>query len=156
MQMNRLSPLRLGLFVATAVIYGGILVGSLSSQIGPPNLFPYSDKLVHMSAWGLLAGIAALAVRGRPIPLAIAVALLASSATVEWGQAYIPGRSASYGDLLANALGIGLGTLLSLSLSPRLLCAMKRGAAGLTGEATEKGGEKTGVANPIAATSRLS
>ena len=156
MQMNNLSSLRLGLFAATAIIYGGILVGSLSSQIGPPNLFPYSDKLAHMSAWGLLAGIAALAVRGRLASLAIAAALLASGAAVEWGQAYIPGRSASYGDLLANTLGIGLGTLLSLSLAPRLLCAMRRGAAGPTGEAGEKGDEKTGGVGPMAATGRSS
>lgn len=104
---------RLAAFIAAAVLYAAILVGSLSTEIGPPALFPYSDKFIHMSAWAALTAVSVLALRSNRISLAIATFLLLSSGAVELTQAFVPGRSASYGDLLANAVGIVAGGLLA-------------------------------------------
>lgn len=91
------------------LVYVTIVIGSLSSELGPPNFFPNSDKLVHMSAWALLAAIAVFALRRERACLVGAVLLFASSGAVEVAQAFIPSRSASWADLLANGIGIALG-----------------------------------------------
>lgn len=103
-----LPHIRSVMIAAAAVLYAGILIGSLSTTIGPPSLFPYSDKVMHMAAWGLVAAIAATLSRTVWIWLAVAAGLFASSAGVEWAQSFIPGRSASLQDLIANATGIAV------------------------------------------------
>lgn len=122
----RLSPHRLALLIAAALIYGGILLGSLSSEIGPPNFFPYSDKLVHMSAWALLTAVAVLALRDRRLALLGAAFLFASSGCVEVIQAFVPGRSPSWTDLIANGLGVLLSFLLVQSATHRLSSLKQR------------------------------
>jgi VanZ family protein len=99
-------PIRFVMIAAAIVLYAGIVFGSLSTTIGPPDLFPNSDKVIHMAAWGLVAAIAATLSRTLRIWLAAAAGLFASSAGVEWAQGFIPGRSASWEDLVANAAGI--------------------------------------------------
>ncbi|MEP2758825.1 VanZ family protein [Parvibaculum sp.] len=109
-------PLFRSLAVLVAVtLYLLILFGSVSTELGPPNLFSHFDKFVHMTAWAILAAVSVLALRHRQACLIGAVLLFVSSGAVELVQAYIPGRTASYGDLLANALGIFLGGFLAWS-----------------------------------------
>ncbi|MFN4228321.1 VanZ family protein [Parvibaculum sp.] len=106
--------------VAAVAVYLGILVGSLSSELGPPNLFPNSDKLVHMSAWALLSAITVFALREKRVALLGGLGLFASSGAVELIQALVPHRSASWADLLANGIGIALGGALVWMVLRRL------------------------------------
>jgi VanZ family protein len=70
------------------------------------------DKFFHVIAYGGAAGIPMLALRRRDwLSAAIAVALVAAFG-YEIGQAYVPGRSFGYDDLLANLGGVTLGVVL--------------------------------------------
>lgn len=106
------------LFVRTLwiVIFAATLFGSLSTSVGPPALFPHADKVFHFGAWAALSGLAFLAFAGRYNRLAIPFALLVAGALIEVAQTFIPGRSGSFDDLAANALGVALGSLVGLML----------------------------------------
>lgn len=71
------------------------------------------DKVFHVIAYGGLAGIPMLALADRRWRLVCAGVVLLAGFGYEIGQAYVPGRSFGYDDLLANiagvALGVGLG-----------------------------------------------
>lgn len=106
------------------------LIWQLSSRVltfpkGPD--VPLIDKWVHLAEYGVLCGLVAfaldvtLASTASPTPAsparaarAAAVATLVASG---WGlldelhQAFVPGRSAEFGDLLADVLGAGLVAL---------------------------------------------
>lgn len=103
------------------VIFAATLFGSLSTSVGPPSLFPHADKLFHFGAWATLSGLAFLAFAGRYNRFAIPSALLVASALIEVAQTFIPGRSGSFDDLAANALGVALGSLVGLMLRRPLL-----------------------------------
>jgi VanZ family protein len=78
------------------------------------------DKLAHATVFAVLTALLALALQGRPpgarwalrpgAALAVA-ALLAGAVGVadELHQATLPGRVAGLDDLLADAVGVGLG-----------------------------------------------
>ncbi len=73
------------------------------------------DKGRHLVAFGALTWVAvqafAQATRGRAVAWRIAAALLAYGVFIELVQSQIPGRAASIWDVLADALGIGVGLL---------------------------------------------
>jgi len=89
-----------------------VLAGSLLPGFGPPSLFPYFDKAVHFAAWLVLGALTQLLFRHVRWPLATAGVLVSASAAIEVMQLIVPGRSASLGDLAANAGGIAIGTSL--------------------------------------------
>ena len=63
------------------------------------------DKLSHMVAYALLTCSAALGWRDRVrLPITL-LAVLTYGATIEVLQAWVPGRVADWGDLLANTIG---------------------------------------------------
>ena len=75
------------------------------------------DKLMHFSAFLSIAVSAALASGPtRHSAWAIAAALLGYGALIEIAQIWIPGRDASWLDLLADALGIACGLSLAFAL----------------------------------------
>lgn len=92
-------------------------------SLGPPvpgaaPLFPHADKLNHALAYAALAwwamGCFASTVGRRRALLA----LLVLGAAMEWGQgALTVDRQRDAWDMLANALGVGLGTALGLWIS---------------------------------------
>lgn len=65
-----------------------------------------------MTAWALLSAIATFALRKKDAALIGGVALFVSSGAIELIQALLPYRSASWGDLLANGVGVILGGVL--------------------------------------------
>ncbi len=71
------------------------------------------DKFFHVIAYGGLTGIPMLALGRRGWRLAAVAAVLLAAFAYEIGQAFVPGRSFGYDDLIANlagvALGVGLG-----------------------------------------------
>ncbi len=82
------------------------------------NEAPGTDKWVHGSLFAVLGCLGALAwrgVRARPVLL---IVLMFLGALTEWLQAYVPGRSMSAADWLADSagalLGLGLGVLATL------------------------------------------
>lgn len=87
------------------------------------------DKLNHMLAFTALAIAAWLAFPARlRTRLFSLCALLAFGGLIEILQLYVPGRSAEWADLLADALGIALGAALALGVPRTAASAPKRAA----------------------------
>lgn len=91
-------------------------VGVLSLMPSPPQQAGLGwDKLDHLAAFAALALCALLGWRGgRAARLAVLLVLMAYGAAIEVLQMLVPNRQAEWGDLLADALGIGLGALFAL------------------------------------------
>jgi VanZ family protein len=91
------------------------LVAALPLTSAPPRHLSLGwDKLNHLAAF---AALAICAVHGwreaRNARRAMLLALLAFGGIIELLQRRVPGRSAEWADLLADAIGIGVGALLA-------------------------------------------
>jgi hypothetical protein len=74
----------------------------------PGNEWPWSDKAHHVLAFaGLMAWFAVATPRGKWWQ--VALALLGFGITIECAQSFVPYRSASAADVLADLAGIVLG-----------------------------------------------
>lgn len=77
------------------------------------------DKLFHAVAYGFLTALVLRALRGGRSRVPAVVSLLSASAATAYGagmeavQALVPGRFASFGDVLANALGAAAVALIA-------------------------------------------
>lgn len=87
----------------------------LAGIVGVLGLLPHPDA-VPSSGWDKLdhaGGFAALMLAALPARLGrtprVALALVAYGGAIEVLQLFVPGRSAEWGDLLADAVGVGLG-----------------------------------------------
>jgi len=104
-------------WVPPLALLGAVFLAS--HQPLPVHLPGPSDKLVHAAVFGLLALLWFLALRpGRQVVTAAVLAFLLATA---WGaldeihQAFVPGRHADLLDLLADAVGAGVGIVVALS-----------------------------------------
>lgn len=87
-------------------------------EIDASNLTQHADKWAHFTMFALL-GLLGLRSWLSLIPIAHVLGGLALLAlTTEWLQHYIPGRSASLSDLLADLVGLSLGLLAWRTLRP--------------------------------------
>jgi hypothetical protein len=79
------------------------------------NDAPGADKWVHGGLFAVLGLLGALAWRGMRARPALLLSLVFLGALTEWLQAYVPGRSVSAADWLADSfgalLGLGVGWL---------------------------------------------
>ena len=110
----RLGALRRPLCAATLtlVVLG---IGWLAlSPAPPPSVDTGWDKLNHLLAFAVLSFIAQGAAERPAAPrLAVVVGLILYGLGIEAAQAWVPGRSSEWQDLLANAAGIGSGCALA-------------------------------------------
>ena len=121
---QNLRRIRLALALVWFALGLAILAGSLLPNLGPSSFhipLPHADKLVHFSAWALLAVFAPLLLLRFASRLAAASALFLMSGAIELVQAFFPTRSASFGDLAANGLGILVGTLFGVLVAAFLV-----------------------------------
>ena len=102
---------RLALFVALAWL---VVLFYLSHQpiLPVPMVFSFQDKVVHALAYGVLAALLLAARRpgadGYSRAQILGSILIASlyGITDEWHQSFVPGRTSSVKDWLADAAGI--------------------------------------------------
>jgi VanZ family protein len=97
---------------------------------GIPNLGPLpantSDKVAHFAAYGVLGALLTRAVAGvawagytiRAVRHAWVGATLYALSD-ELHQAFVPGRTPSVGDVIADAAGAALGALVALGIAQR-------------------------------------
>jgi VanZ family protein len=104
MPMMASRGVALSLFIAACL---AIVVGSMVPAMAPPGKF-YIDKLVHFSAYALVATLGCFAIRPRWWPFLIAV-LMGASGYIEIAQKLVGSRAASMGDFLASVLGVAVG-----------------------------------------------
>ena len=96
-------------FVAGALL---VLVGSLTPGTEMPEI-DVSDKLQHFGAYAGLAFLGLLAwPQGRAGGWSVGGLLLAGP-LIEVVQMFVPGRSASLGDAVADVLGVAAGAVLA-------------------------------------------
>jgi len=114
----------IGGFVAwgPAALWAAVLfLLSASPDVPGVTWLPWSDKVGHLGLYAAL-GVALAWGRTRSgalphaVPLALGVAWALSD---EWHQSFVPGRDASLGDLVADALGLLTGYLVSFLLLAR-------------------------------------
>jgi VanZ family protein len=79
-----------------------------------------SDKVVHFSAYVILASLPVLSVRSRGRAFGWAASMALLGLVLEIGQAWVPGRTPDVADEIANVLGVAVGILLALPVRRRL------------------------------------
>jgi VanZ family protein len=105
---------RRALFVALAALWACLIFWESSQSrpfpFLPPEILTH-DKLLHLGAYAVLAGLAVgalpqarIASLGRAAAMAAMLAT-AYGATDEWHQSYVPGRDADPWDWAADAMG---------------------------------------------------
>lgn len=121
------SPLfRKAVLAVWLVSVAGTVYVSLLPRLELPLNFWNADKLYHAATYAWLGGLPLWAFARGERARGAAYAMILLGCLLEWGQAYVPGRSASLGDAVANALGVFCG----IWLSEALLCRV-RGCRGL-------------------------
>jgi len=104
-------------WIVTALYCAGIFYLSSKPHIDAPGFFgfPGADKIAHSAEYGLLAALVAVGIRRsnesarRAIQFGAPWAAAAGyGITDEFHQWFVPGRSCSFFDWLADAAGAGL------------------------------------------------
>ncbi|MEX1000328.1 MAG: VanZ family protein [Thermodesulfobacteriota bacterium] len=71
----------------------------------------HSDKLAHFLAYGGMGFLAYISVQSRHKKVYLFIFIISLGVVLELFQLYIPGRSASFFDIVANTLGATMGYL---------------------------------------------
>ena len=105
------------------VYFAAVQFVGAQPDVQVPMIFPNADKLVHVFEYGTLGFLLVRAIRASqvvPLPLAsalIAVALgICVGASDEFVQAFVPNRTSSVNDLIADATGLLFAQVLYLFL----------------------------------------
>ena len=107
-----LQALRILLFIALLLV-----VGWLALSPAPPKTMNLGwDKLNHLAAFAALMISARLAWPQRPAGWQLFAALLVYGGAIELLQTLVPGRDGEWPDMLADALGLGIGLLTHAAL----------------------------------------
>ena len=113
-----------GRHVATLrVLWTGCLIAVIVGSLLPADSAPMraldkldvNDKVQHLLAYAALAFLPALHERLRKLAVLLLIAA-ALGVLLEYGQLYSPGRTFDVHDMLADVLGIALGTAIGLPL----------------------------------------
>ncbi|MDB3906974.1 VanZ family protein [Crocinitomicaceae bacterium] len=97
----------------------GVIIGIAYLSLSPsPKLTASNDKLGHFIAYGtLMFHLGLLTANNRKSLLISAVFAFVYGGLMEFGQYFVPGRSVSGLDLLANTGGVLIGYLFTLVLA---------------------------------------
>ncbi len=73
----------------------------------------HSDKLGHFILYGIFTLLAFRAFRTKQVFLIICIGIVAYSGLMEIGQSFVPNRSMSFHDLIANSAGVILVSIIA-------------------------------------------
>ena len=106
-------------WLPVALLCGALFWQSSFPSVQTPSLFPIQDKLLHMTAYGLLDWLFARALAREKPELSISALKWAAigfacfyGLTDEIHQAFVPSRNADVWDFAADGAGAFLGALL--------------------------------------------
>jgi VanZ family protein len=91
------------------VSVAGAIVLSLKAGVELPVQFWNADKVYHLLAYAWLGGLPLIAFARWDRARIAAYCMIPMGGLLEWGQSFVPGRAASMGDAVANALGVFIG-----------------------------------------------
>jgi VanZ family protein len=102
------------LFRKAVLVLWGVSVAatvyvSLVPRITLPVDFWNADKVYHALVYAWLGGLPFFAFAARHRAQAAAYCMIPLGGLLEWGQSFVPGRFASMGDAVANAVGVFVG-----------------------------------------------
>ncbi|MCO4754150.1 MAG: VanZ family protein [Bacteriovoracaceae bacterium] len=100
-----------------------ILIVSVISEVPHIDKLNFNDKLAHLSIY-LIASFYITQLNFRAIK--IIITLIAYGAFIEGLQYLNPNRMAEFADIIANTLGVLIGTYLSIKFYPKLLEKLDR------------------------------
>lgn len=86
----------------------GLIAASIIPSLSPPSAH-HLDLLIHFGVYVVLAALPAALLERLRVVIALGVLLAGVGLVIELAQSYVPGRSSSELDLIANCLGILLG-----------------------------------------------
>jgi len=109
-----IAQLVLGACSGGAMAYAAYVL--ISPTVGPPPLFPYQDKVFHAVCFGALTGPAALVLPKRYLWIWIAHMVLLGIGIEVVQAKWIPERTGSVLDFLADAVGIALAVWIGRSV----------------------------------------
>src|ERR1700680_2320030 len=107
-------------FVAICAVTIGSLSPADSSFMFALDCLDVNDKLLHFSAYVVLALLPMLGLRAKGIALGAAGSMALLGLLLELAQNFSPGRTPDIFDELANVLGVACGIALALPLRQRL------------------------------------
>lgn len=93
------------IFIACVLLV--ITLSLLPTAMGGSGL--YSDKLAHFFAYGGMGFLTYMSVDSAEKRFYLFLLVISLGVVLEFFQLYIPGRSASFLDIIANTLGASLG-----------------------------------------------
>jgi VanZ family protein len=103
-----------------AVLVCCVVIGSLEPATSPLMVevgrLRINDKVLHFCAYLALSLLPVLGFKDRRLGLKAGLSMFLLGLLMEAGQHFSPGRAVEFGDVLANAGGVGCGTLLGQSL----------------------------------------
>jgi VanZ family protein len=103
------------------VVVGSLAPGASSLMVAIGRLHVW-DKLQHFGAYLVLSLLPVIGFRDRRRGLMAGLSMFLLGVLMEAGQHFSPGRAVELGDVVANGVGVGCGTLLGLPI--RTLIAM--------------------------------
>ena len=86
-----------------------------------------SDKVQHLAAYAVLAIAGGVGLAAGTLVRRMAVGLFALGLAMEGVQAFVPGRFAGFDDVVANTLGIAIGSGIALVINRSLARAASGG-----------------------------
>jgi len=85
---------------------------SLTPRLELPVTFWNADKVYHLLAYGWIANLPFLGYSVKKQALLASFSMIFLGIVLEIGQIYVPGRTFSFIDIIANSLGVFLGMLM--------------------------------------------
>ncbi len=97
------------------IIYTGFVTYcslSQASSITTPDI-EHVDKLCHFILYGIFTFLAFRISKTKPAFYIICIGIIAISGLMEFGQSFVPNRSMSLYDLIANSIGVILVSIIT-------------------------------------------
>jgi VanZ family protein len=108
------------LLTVWAVLLGFVVIGSLLPAASPVMVdigrLHVNDKVMHFCAYLALSFLPVIGFRDRRRGLMAGLSMFLLGILMEAGQHFSPGRAVELGDVVANGVGVGCGTLLGLPI----------------------------------------
>lgn len=117
--MRTVRPALLALWIFSLVIVAAATVLPWPEAVAEARALPWAGALAQTLAYAWLAALALRAFLQRDRAFTLAWGMILYGAVLEVGQALVPGRSPSLGDIGLNLLGVCLGVLVGHRLKIR-------------------------------------
>ena len=111
---------KIAILVLWLVLVVMLVVTSLLPNVHPPTPYQHMDKVYHFSAYAFASFLPAVVIRTHRGLLWVCLFLVLIGIGTEYGQHFIPSRTGTVGDLIANMLGVLSGVIVGQWLGRKI------------------------------------